>query len=221
MKKQYAHKQRTQMSAEILASTPPSGYYAERHFGEAFVSPLWVKFTDNDYEEWVGCFSRQNEPLDAVLTDTVNETSLVVAGGKGVLVDVHTKEVVSELENVPLITSAIHTIHPEYFLIGTSDCIYSIDSGRNIKSIKPDFWVDGIYFTEQKGDCAIGHLSSYEYHQDVNVGFELDLRTNEITIDTTIKIRRFGLFELIHVTKKDAKVSEGLFTRLLRRFIRS
>lgn len=205
------------MSAEILDQTPISGEYPEKHFGQTFNSRLWVKFMDNNFQEWVGCFPRPYHTFDKVLTDNANETAFVVAGGQGYLVDITTKDLLHELDDIPALESIIHTTNPEYFLIGACYCIYIFDNKKLIKRFDPDFTVDGIFFTGQKDQKAIGHLYSYQFQQDLNVGFAFDLITNEMTIDKKIKIRQLGPFEFVTATEKGIKENENFFTRILRR----
>jgi len=205
------------MGAEIINNSPSSGDYPEKHFGLDFNSCLWVKFMDNDFQEWVGCFSSNYRPFNKVLIDNANKTAFVVAGGQGYLIDISTRELLDEIEGVPGIESIIYTTNPEYFLAGSCCCIYIFDNRKLIKRYDPDFTVDGIYFTEQNGQKAIGHLYSYKYQQDLNVGFSFDLVTNELTIDKNVKIRKLGPFEFVTVTEKEIKENESFFTKVLRR----
>jgi len=205
------------MSAEILNQTPTSGDFPEIHFGQTFNSRLWIKFTDNNFQEWVGCFPRPYQTFDKVLTDTANETAFIVAGGQGYLIDISTRELLHEMDDIPVIESVIHTTNPEYFLVGACYCIYIFDNRKLIKRYDPDFTVDGIYLTEQKDQKAIGHLYSYQFQQDLNVGFEFDLTTNEMTIDKNVKVRQLGPFEFVTVTEKAVKENESFFTKTLRR----
>jgi hypothetical protein len=204
------------MSAEILNQTPTSGDYPEKHFGQTFNSRLWVKFMDNNFQEWVGCFPRPYQTFDKVLTDNANETAFIVAGGQGYLIDISTRELLHQMDDIPVLESVIHTTNPEYFLVGACYCIYIFDNRKLIKRYDPEFTVDGIYFTEQKGQIAIGNLYSYEYQQDLNVGFTFDLVTNEMSIDKNVEIRQLGPFEFVTVTEKEVKDNETFFTKILR-----
>ncbi|MBS3913365.1 MAG: hypothetical protein KG003_02610 [Bacteroidetes bacterium] len=210
------------MSAVILNQKPTSGDYPEKHFGQTYNSRLWVKFSGNNLQEWVGCFPRTNQTIDKVLLDKVlidnaNETAIVVAGGQVYLIDISNRELLYETDNMPIVESVIHTTNPEYFLVGACYRIYLFDSRKLIKRFDPDFSLDGIYFTEQKGQKAIGHLHSYDYQQDLNFGFTFDLLTNEMIIDRNVKIRQIGPFEFISATEKEKKGQENFFTKILRR----
>ena len=173
------------MTAEILNTTPNSGDFLEKHFGDTFDFRLWVKFTDDNYEEWVGCFSKSYDTaLSKIFVDNKNGTSFVVAGGQGYLVDIKNKSLLCQLDEMPLIESAIKTSDPDYFIAGSFYWIYILDTKGQTKILKPDLIVDGIYFTEQKGDKAIGSLATAENQYEKNLDFELDLNSFELTITT-------------------------------------
>jgi hypothetical protein len=170
------------MSAEILPYKPLPGKFQEKHYGSVFNSQFRVKFTDNNFKEWVGCFPKPYLALDKVLTNSTNETAFVVAGGQGYFIDISNRELIQEIENIPILESLIHTNSPEYFLVSACYCIYIFDSKKLIQRYKPDFTVDGIYFTGQKGQKVFGHINSCENPLDLNIGFEFDLKTKEISI---------------------------------------
>lgn len=176
------------MSAEILNYIPISGELPEKHFGDEFNLPLWIKFTDNNFRDWAGCFPRLNEKFNKVLVNSTNETALVVSGDLCYLVDISTKELLYKSEEILLIESAIITSNPEYFLIGACYCIYVFDSSKLAHHLHPEFGTDGIYFTSQKGEKAIGHTYAYTIEHDNFIGFELDLKTFEIITNKKIKV---------------------------------
>lgn len=202
------------MSASILEFTPQSGDYPEKHFGQTFNSRLWIKFTDNNQQEWVGCFSKQYPTADKVVTSADNETAFVLAGGRGYLIDIKTRELLHSLEDLPTIESLIHTTEPEYFILGACYLVYIFDTRNFIKEIDPVLTVDGIYFTDQQGKKAIGHLYSYEYDQNYNVGFEFDLENETWTIDPNKKVKPPGQFG-VEPTKQNKEKSKGGLLRKL------
>ncbi len=195
------------MSAEILTTIPKSGEYQEKHFGENFNSQLWIKFIDNEDLEWVGCFPKQYDTFVKVLTNATNESALIISGGQGFLLDISKKEILYIIDDMPLIESAILTANPEYFLVGACYCIYILNKNGLIKVYDPNFRVDGIHFTEQKEDKAIGYI--YLPHsvnqQDIFLGFEFDLFTNELNIDAKIKVRQIEPLKFVNITKTEEK----------------
>ena len=186
------------MTAEILKTIPCSGEFPEKHFGTHFNSRLWVKFTDNDFQDWVGCFSKPYQIFDTVLTDFKNETAFVVAGGKGYLVDITNRELIYEIAEIPTIESAISTTNPDYFLVGACYTLYVMNKQGLVKTIDPDFITDGIYLIEQNKNVAVGHLFSGMY-SDTNIGFELDLQTFELKLNEEIKYRYVEPFKFIKI----------------------
>ena len=189
------------MSAEILDITPTSGSYSERHFGDHFNYRLWVKF-DNTTEEWVGCFSRPNNVgLDKVLIDKENLTAFVVAGGQGYLVDIVNKVLLVELEEQPLIESAIITTNPNYFIAGTFYSIYILNNKQLVKEVRPDLIIDGIYFSEQQDNEALGKIATAENQYERNLDFVFDLKTFELGLNYVSK-------------EKKSQPAKGFFRRL-------
>jgi hypothetical protein len=170
------------MPAEILHSSPFSGEYTELHFGTNFNAALWVKFTGHNYQEWVGCFSKSfDSGLSTVLANEISSTAFIVAGGQGYLVHLNTQKLIVQLEDQPLIESAIQTTNPNYFIAGTAYGIYVLDQTGLVKEIRPDRIIDGIYFKSQLGQKAIGELATAENQYDKNVAFEFDLKTLQLS----------------------------------------
>ena len=172
------------MSAEILTIAPTSGQFTERHFGEHFNSGLWVKFTDKNFQEWVGCFSKSyDNGLCLVLSNETNWTIFIIAGGHGFLIDINSKKLITELDEQPLIESAISTINLDYFIAGTFYSIYILNQTGLFKEVRPDQIIDGIYFKKQIQNKAIGDLATAENHYENNIDFELDLTTFELHLN--------------------------------------
>ncbi len=187
------------------------------HFGQTFNSRLWIKFTDNNQEEWAGCFSKQYPTADKVVTSSNNETAFILAGGRGYLIDIQTRELLNLIDDLPTIESLVHTTGPEYFILGACWTIYIFDTRKFIKQIDPDFTVDGIYFTDQRDKKAIGHLYAPAYSQNSNVSFEFDLENEKWTIDPNKKVTLPGQFEPTPENK--GKPKSGLLRKLFGRLI--
>ena len=171
------------MTFTILDSAPISGQLPEYSFGERFNSPLWVEFKSNQGDSWYGCFSRLwDKGLDKVLVDNNEQTAFVVAGGQGYLLDVQNKKTLFLTEDYPAIESAIKTDNPEYYIAGMFYSIYVIDTKGELKTISPDFTTDGIFFTGQKENKAIGLLDAAMNQYECKYDFELDLNTFELKL---------------------------------------
>jgi len=205
------------MSAEILNFTPISGDFTEKHFGEVFNIPLWVKFTDNNFEDWLGCFPQLDQGFAKVLINSTNETALVVSGGECYLIDISEKNLLYKTKDSPLIESVIYTTNPDYFLVGASYCIYVFDCKTLVKCFQPEFGTDGIYFTGQDGEMAIGHLYAYNIELEHYVGFELDLKTFEVEGNRKIKVPfNFTVEQNTNINVTSRK--ENIIYRMLKRW---
>lgn len=142
--------------------------------------------------------------LDKVLTNDDGRFALVISSGTGYLIDIEKRCLIYQSKGYPPIESAINTGQPYYFIAGTFVSILVLDHTGLIKEIAFEFSTYGIYFTGQAGDRAIGDISSYLYG-DINVGFNLDLSTFEVSIDKTVKVKRLGPLEYITVSDSKAK----------------
>jgi len=204
------------MSAEILKITPPSGEFPKIHFGEHFVNPLWIRFVDNDLDNWMGCFSSDYpNVLNKVLVDCTNESAFVVSGGVGYLVDIKNRILKHKTDDQPLIESAISTSNPNYFLAGTFYSIYLFDKEKLIKVVKPDMIVDGIYLKNQTGKKAIGDLATAQDQYNFNTYFEFDLDTFELTMNQKVIRNDYKIFETVRVLEKDWIEKPNLIQRLI------
>lgn len=180
------------MKTEILMTTPNSGEFTEIHFGENYNSQLWVKFTEDNFEEWVGCFSKSFENgLSKVLINQTKSVGFIIAGGRGYLIDITKKKLITKLDEHPLIESAIVTSNPDYFLAGTFYCIYILNEFGLAKEMRPEFTVNGIYLKDQIENKAVGELASAENQYEKNIDFEFDLITFKLSL------KKFGIFNKI------------------------
>jgi hypothetical protein len=171
------------MKIEILREIPISGKFSEKSFGTNFKSTLWVKFTTDDFQEWVGNFSRSSNKKDEVLADEKNGVCIVIAGGMPYAVNVSTKEEILEFEDYPFVESAIKTDNPNLFLLAKFYEIQVVNPALEIREYSPNFTVDGIYLLSQKDNVVLGHLYSPLLSQNKHVGFEFNLTTFQFKID--------------------------------------
>jgi len=209
------------MSGKILNNIPVSGENPEFHFGDHFRYRLWVEFISNDFEKWIGCFSKEySKGFDKVLIGKNNQTAFVIASGQGYLIDIQNHKLKFKTEEYPLIESAILTNNPNYFIAGTFQSVYVFDTEKLINETIPKFMVDGIYFKSQKENNAIGNLATAENQYDFNMGFKFDLETFEINLDQKVVRKQFGLFEKIKIVDKDYKEKTNILKRLISKIIK-
>jgi hypothetical protein len=171
------------MTVTILNSAPISGQYSEFSFGERFNSPLWTEFKSQTGDIWYGCFAKMwDKGFSTALIDNNGHTAFIVAGGQGFLIDTVNKKLILTTEDYPAIESAIKTNNPEYYIAGMFYSAYVIDTKGEIKTIEPDFTTDGIFFTGQKDNKAIGMLDAAMNQYEHKYDFEFDLETFQFNI---------------------------------------
>jgi hypothetical protein len=185
------------MNAEILPAAPSSGEVDEKYFGEHFNFCLWVKFTDDDHNQWAGCFAKTYDGgFNKVLVDAASSKAFVVACGRGYLIDLNGRNLVLEFEEGDSIESAIATANPNYFIAGGFYSIYVLEFNGTLKCVSPDFILDGIYFKGQLNNKAIGELATAENQYDGNMNFEFDLETFCLTLKgKSITDKKPGVFK--------------------------
>ena len=80
------------MKAKLLSKRPVSGLYSEEWF-DTIGDCDSVLFEDEDYQDWLGVFGRGRiVKFSTAILYTVGSTALVIAGGKGHVIDVNSRE---------------------------------------------------------------------------------------------------------------------------------
>lgn len=168
------------MKIELLTIVPISGNLEEIHFGENFNDSLWIEFKISENNHWLGCFSKSNENgLNKVLYDTNEKTCCVIAGGKGYLIDLETKNIILETDEHPLIESLVQSNNPNYYFLGNFYSVYVLNKKGLIKEIEPDFMVDGIYLEVQDRDKIIGKVDTAENQYERQLEISIDIERLE------------------------------------------
>jgi hypothetical protein len=77
--------------AVLLAAPPISGSLPEEHFGRAGGARAWVRFSPTDGEDWAGDFRADGlTPRYGACVFADGRTVLVIAGGRGYVLDART-----------------------------------------------------------------------------------------------------------------------------------
>jgi hypothetical protein len=172
------------MNAEIIKRNPSIRRLAQVYFGGKKKSGLYVKFTDKTHKKWIGCFAQSEKMgLCKVITDKNESECLVIANGKGYLVDIERKEIIAELDEKHLIVSAIKTNKPEFFVAGMENNIWLINPEGKIKEIIPDFYVDGFYLNNQQNNSVTGWLESSISQFEDAIEFKIDLSSFNLIVN--------------------------------------
>ncbi len=172
------------MNAEIIKRKPLIGRFAQIDFGKQDKPGLYVKFTDSTHKKWIGCFAKADEKgLCQVFTDTNGSQCLVVANGKGYLVDIEKKTIMAEFDEQNHIISAVHTTKPNYFIAGTDNSIFIINQEGVLKEIFPDFNVDGFFLLKQHENTVSGKLESSINQFENAIDFKIDLSSFDLILN--------------------------------------
>jgi hypothetical protein len=83
--------------SHILIERPLSGSYEEHKFS-ATGSCLWILFTPENGEDWVGVFGRGDVVNDVLVISGDSSFTLVVAGGNPIVVDEWSKQALYSIE---------------------------------------------------------------------------------------------------------------------------
>ena len=180
----YKHRRAFKMKAEILKRKPFFTNIITMNFGEQNKPCLYVKFTDSKDQKWIGRFGKtEEEGLCQVIEDQNGSQCLVIANGKGYLVDVDKQTIMKELDKADHIMSALHTTKPNCFVAGTDNSIFIINEEGALKEILPDFFVDGIAFQKQQENAVSGWLASSINQFENSIPFKIDLSSFNLILN--------------------------------------
>jgi hypothetical protein len=172
------------MKAEILKRKPFLHRYSQIDFGEQGKPGLYVKFTDETHKKWIARFAKaESKGLCQVIPGENGSQCLVIANGKGYLVDTEKKIVLTEFEDNNPIVSAVHTKKPDYFVAGTENSIFILNHEGMLKEIVPDFKVENFSLKKQNENSVSGWLESSINQFDNAISFKIDLSSFNLILN--------------------------------------
>ena len=162
-------------SAELFRFRPISGMFPEKDF-DATGKTTWVKFTDDDLDDWCGIFGTGLTSSCVVTCSTIGPHAFVASGGQGYFVDINSRTVLNKTHS-DQITNAV-------FIPGSGDVIAS--DWTNLFILGPDgpVWksarvsMDGIKFDEVTAEGVKGKVN--DLSKD---GVEFVLRFNPVVYE--------------------------------------
>ena len=166
------------MSAEFIYR-PTSGQYPEKHFGDISPNCLWVKFTDKEYQDWVGSFQ---QGWDGYGTFIINldkqEKAFVVAGGQSFLIDISTRLQLNKQE-ISDIKSAILNDDQTIIYFSSGYDLKLVELDGNVSVLFDNYYFDDIELIEIKDNKL--YAKYWHYQRDTEpFRFEINLQTNEV-----------------------------------------
>ncbi len=171
------------MKAEIMKRKPFIARI-QRNYGEPNKPGLFVKFTDSRHKKWIGRFAKtEEEGLCRVIDNQHSSLCLVIANGKGYLLDIEKQTLLNEFNEGDPIISALHTTNPNYFVAGTGNSIFLIDQEGRLKEILPDFAVEGFNLKSQQENMVSGWLESSINQFENAIFFKVDLSNFNLTLN--------------------------------------
>ncbi len=164
------------MKAEIIKGKPFFARVSRKNFGDTDKPALYVKFTDKNHTKWMGRFAKEEgNGLCQVIEDSTGSQCMVIANGKGYVVDIEKQTLLKEFGKQDHIISALHTTTPNYFVAGTDNSIFIINQEGTLKEILPDFKVDGFNLAKQQENTVNGWLESSINQFEKAIAFKIDL----------------------------------------------
>lgn len=166
------------MFAEFIHK-PTSGEYPEKHFGIISPNCLWVKFTDKEYQQWVGSFQ---QGWDGNGTFIINldkeEKAFVVAGGQSFLVDISTGQLLNKQEISGTKSAILNDDQTIIYFSGGYNLQFLVLSG-NVSVLFDDYYFDDIELIEIRDNKL--YAKYWHYQQDKEpFHIEINLQTKEI-----------------------------------------
>ena len=166
------------MFAEFI-NRPISGQYQERHFGSITPNCLWVKFTDNDYQDWVGSFQQGWVGHGTFIINLdKQEKAFVVAGGHSFLIDISNKQLLNKQEISETKSAITNNDQTIIYFSGGYNLQY-IDIEGNVSILFDNYYFDDIELIESKDNKL--YAQYWHYQRDKHpFNFEIDILTKEV-----------------------------------------
>jgi len=142
--------------AEILKNRPLSGEFEEVNFGKSNHS-LWVKFTDDEFIEWLGKFDIGWKNGFGIFEEKTNEP-VILAGGILYKVDVKRRKLIFSTEENDIQGAIFYEKKDK--IIANNDfkiSIYSIDGKLEFSTERVS--VGGIIFDKIENEIVFGRLN--------------------------------------------------------------
>jgi len=166
------------MLAEFI-DRPISGQFPEKHFGSIEPFAKWVKFTDNNYQEWAGSFTKGWDGNPTLIINLENErNAFIVVGGIGYFVDIIARKLTNDIE-ISGIKTVIADITNRRIIFSCGYNLQCLDFEGKIFTLFDDYFFDEIEFIKISDNKL--YIRYWYYQRDENpFTFELDLKTYEV-----------------------------------------
>ena len=166
------------MFAEFIYR-PTSGQYPEKHFGAISPNCLWVKFTDKEYQDWVGSFQQGwDEYGTFIINLDKQEKAFVVAGGQSFLIDISTRLQINKQEISDIKSAILNDDQTIIYFSGGYD-LQILDLNGNVSVLFDNYYFDDRKLIEVKDNKL--YAKYWHYQRDKQpFSFEINLLTKEV-----------------------------------------
>ena len=166
------------MFAEFIYR-PTSGQYPEKHFGAISPNCLWVKFTDEDYIDWVGSFLQGWDGYGTFIINLDKQGKVfVVAGGQSFLIDISTRLLLNKQEISDTKSAILNDDQTTIYFSGGYDLQF-LDLDGNVSVLFDHYYFDDIKLIEIKDNKL--YAKYWHYQSDTEpFNFEINLQTKEV-----------------------------------------
>lgn len=166
------------MFAEFIYR-PTSGQYPEKHFGGISPNCLWVKFTDKEYQDWIGSFQQGwDEKGTFIINLDKKDKAFVVAGGQSFLIDISTKQLINKKEISDIKSAIVNNDQTIIYFSGGYDLQF-LDLEGNVSILFDNYYFDDIKLIEIKDNKL--YAKYWHYQSDTEpFHFEIDLQRKEV-----------------------------------------
>ncbi len=166
------------MEAKFIPQ-PISGEYEEFHFGDTSSNNSWVKFSDDDLNEWAASFAQGwGNVANKIIKLKGERLFFIIAQGRGYLIDSKLKAKIGS-EDITGITSAVADELNDKVYFSNSFDLKSIDSNGIVEVLFDYYFFDDIELIEVRDNKL---YARYWHYQSSNNAYriEIDLISKEV-----------------------------------------
>ena len=178
------------MQLELLTKKPVSGTIPEQHFDVSAATNTWVRFGDDEGNDWVGVFGNADNAFFSAAVpfgDDGGRTALVIARGQGYIVDTLARRLLRKTD-WDYSYSAVAPPGRDFIVVADTTDIWITKRFEDGSASSPNGWgapeeprriaLDGLILDEPTHDSLTGKA----WFDDGWYSFRMNLATRLVTI---------------------------------------
>lgn len=183
-----------------------SGLYPEKHFGVITPNCKWVKFTDKDYQEWVGSFQEGWDGFGSfIIILDKQDKAFIVAGGQSYLIEISSRQLLN-IQAISGTKSALLNDEQTVICFSDSYSIRLLDLEGNTNVLIDKYYFDEIKLIEIKENVL---YAKYWHYQGDKEEFELEINLLSKEIKDSFNDQS-RIAQTITVEKKKISLAERI-----------